>query len=136
MGLLSASGNAKKVCELRRRVAAAGLSLEVVGVGDVVAYDEPAEDGATFEANALITVDSDELPSWRATVDGVEVARTGEAFGALVRRLSFDGHAPGLSGGRVEGLETVVGPAVQTEPGQHGFWTGARISGPLSFDWK
>jgi DNA helicase-2/ATP-dependent DNA helicase PcrA len=88
------------------------------------------------EANALVTVDGDELPSWTATVDGVEVAQTSEAFGALVRRLSFDGRVPSLSGGQVEGLETVVGPAVQTEHSQHGFWTGARISGPLSFDWK
>jgi DNA helicase-2/ATP-dependent DNA helicase PcrA len=88
------------------------------------------------EANALVTVDGDELSSWTATVDGVEVAQTGEAFGALIRRLSFDGRVPGLSGGQVEGLETVVGPAVQTEHSQHGFWTGARISGPLSFDWK
>lgn len=88
------------------------------------------------EANALVTVDGDELPSWTATVDGIEVAQTGEGFGALIRRLSFDGHIPSLSGGQVEGLETVVGPAVQTEHSQHGFWTGARISGPLSLDWK
>ena len=38
MKLLIASGNVKKVVELRRLVAAAGLSLEVVGLSDVVAY--------------------------------------------------------------------------------------------------
>ncbi len=54
MRLLIASGNAKKVVELRRLVEAAGLSLEVVGLGDVVAYEEPVEDGDTFEANALL----------------------------------------------------------------------------------
>ena len=54
MRLLIASGNAKKVVELRRLVEAAGLTLEVVGLGDVEAYDEPPEDGDTFEANALI----------------------------------------------------------------------------------
>ena len=54
MRLLIASGNVKKVVELRRLVAAAGLSLEVVGLSDVVAYAEPIEDGDTFEANALL----------------------------------------------------------------------------------
>jgi XTP/dITP diphosphohydrolase len=52
--LLIASGNAKKVVELRRLVAQAGLSLDVLGLSDVPAYDEPAETGDTFEANALI----------------------------------------------------------------------------------
>ncbi|MGV8850310.1 MAG: non-canonical purine NTP pyrophosphatase [Propionibacteriaceae bacterium] len=54
MRLLIASGNVKKVVELRRLVAAAGLSLEVVGLSDVVTYPEPIEDGDTFEANALL----------------------------------------------------------------------------------
>ena len=54
MNLLIASGNVKKVVELRRLVAAAGLSLEVVGLSDVTSYEEPAENGDTFEANALI----------------------------------------------------------------------------------
>lgn len=54
MKLLIASGNAKKVVELRRLVAEAGLSLDVVGLSDVTSYEEPAENGDTFEANALI----------------------------------------------------------------------------------
>ena len=54
MKLLIASGNAKKVVELRRLVAQAGLSLDVLGLSDVPAYDEPAETGDTFEASALI----------------------------------------------------------------------------------
>ena len=54
MKLLIASGNAKKVVELRRLVAQAGLSLDVVGLSDVASYEEPAETGDTFEANALI----------------------------------------------------------------------------------
>jgi len=52
--LLIASGNAKKVVELRRLVAQAGLTLDVVGLADEPPYEEPAEDGDTFEANALI----------------------------------------------------------------------------------
>lgn len=54
MRLLIASGNEKKVVELRRLVEQAGLSLEVVGLGDVTPYEEPVESGDTFEANALI----------------------------------------------------------------------------------
>lgn len=54
MKLLIASGNAKKVVELRRLVVEAGLSVQVVGLSDVTSYEEPAENGDTFEANALI----------------------------------------------------------------------------------
>jgi len=54
MKLLIASGNDKKVVELRRLVAQAGLSLDVVGLSDVASYEEPAENGDSFEANALI----------------------------------------------------------------------------------
>jgi XTP/dITP diphosphohydrolase len=54
MKLLIASGNVKKVVELRRLVAQAGLSIDVVGLSDVASYEEPAETGDTFEANALI----------------------------------------------------------------------------------
>ena len=53
--VLLASNNAKKLAELRRVVQAAGITgLEVLGLGDVAAYPEPTEDGATFEENALI----------------------------------------------------------------------------------
>jgi hypothetical protein len=84
----------------------------------------------------IVTVESDELPSWLASVDGVNVARTGETFGRLVRRLAFGDRVPGLSGGRVEGKETLVGASVGSGPGRHGLWVGARVSGPLSFEWK
>lgn len=49
-----ATNNAKKLAELRRLVADAGADLEVLGLADIPAYDEPVEDGSTFEANALI----------------------------------------------------------------------------------
>ncbi|GEE02173.1 non-canonical purine NTP pyrophosphatase [Gordonia spumicola] len=53
--VLLASGNAKKLNELRRVVEAAGITgLEVLGLGDVESYPEPVEDGASFEENALI----------------------------------------------------------------------------------
>nr|WP_221247297.1 RdgB/HAM1 family non-canonical purine NTP pyrophosphatase [Gordonia humi] len=50
-----ASGNAKKLAELRRMVDGAAITgLDVLGLGDVEAYPEPVEDGASFEENALI----------------------------------------------------------------------------------
>lgn len=53
--VLLASRNAKKLAELRRVVAAAGLAgVDVVGLDDVPEYPEEPETGATFEENALI----------------------------------------------------------------------------------
>ena len=49
-----ATHNAKKLAELRRLVAAAGLEVVVLGLSDLPAYDEPAETETTFEGNALI----------------------------------------------------------------------------------
>ncbi|MFE3445212.1 RdgB/HAM1 family non-canonical purine NTP pyrophosphatase [Nocardia sp. NPDC059180] len=52
--VLVASRNAKKLNELRRILADAGVAgLEIVGLDDVPAYDEAPETGATFEENAL-----------------------------------------------------------------------------------
>lgn len=47
-----ATNNAKKLAELRRVLAAEGI--EVLGLGDVDSYPEPAETETTFEGNALI----------------------------------------------------------------------------------
>lgn len=53
--ILLASRNTKKLTELRRVVAAAGITgLDVVGLDDVPEFAELPEDGATFEDNALI----------------------------------------------------------------------------------
>jgi XTP/dITP diphosphohydrolase len=52
--LLLASRNAKKLAELRRILAPAVPALEVLGLGDVPAYQELPESGATFADNALI----------------------------------------------------------------------------------
>ncbi|GAJ84963.1 non-canonical purine NTP pyrophosphatase [Nocardia brasiliensis NBRC 14402] len=52
--MLVASRNAKKLNELRRILAEAGIAgIEIVGLDDVPAYDEAPETGATFEENAL-----------------------------------------------------------------------------------
>ena len=49
-----ASRNAKKLEELRRILSEVVPDIEVVGLDDVPAYDEPAETEPTFEGNALI----------------------------------------------------------------------------------
>ncbi|GAB3873584.1 RdgB/HAM1 family non-canonical purine NTP pyrophosphatase [Kibdelosporangium lantanae] len=51
MKLLLATRNAKKLLELRRIVAAEGIT--VLGLDDVPAFPEAPETGATFEENAL-----------------------------------------------------------------------------------
>lgn len=52
--IVLATGNAKKLAELRRVLAAESLDVEVLGLGDFPAYPEPAETERTFEGNALI----------------------------------------------------------------------------------
>jgi len=49
-----ASGNFKKLAELRRILEPLVPGVEVLGLGDIADYDEPAETEATFEGNALI----------------------------------------------------------------------------------
>ncbi len=49
-----ASRNVKKIEELRRILAVELPGLEVLGLDDVSAYDEPPETEPTFEGNALI----------------------------------------------------------------------------------
>lgn len=49
-----ATNNAKKLAELRRLVAGEALEIQVLGLGDVAAYSEPAETERTFEGNALL----------------------------------------------------------------------------------
>jgi XTP/dITP diphosphohydrolase len=49
-----ASRNAKKLDEMRRILAAHLADVEVLGLDDVPAYDEPVEDRPTFEGNALL----------------------------------------------------------------------------------
>ena len=53
MKLVLATRNAAKLEELRR-ILAPLLPVEVLGLGDVPAYEEVPESGATFEDNALI----------------------------------------------------------------------------------
>lgn len=49
-----ASRNEKKLAELRRILRVLVPDVDVLGLDDVAAYDEPAETDSTFEGNALI----------------------------------------------------------------------------------
>jgi XTP/dITP diphosphohydrolase len=49
-----ASRNAKKLAEMRRILEPYLPGVEVVGLDDVLPYDEPVEDQPTFEGNALL----------------------------------------------------------------------------------
>lgn len=49
-----ATRNPKKLAELRRILEPYAAGIEVLGLGDVAAYPEPAETEPTFEANALL----------------------------------------------------------------------------------
>jgi XTP/dITP diphosphohydrolase len=49
-----ASRNAKKLAEMERILAEHLADVEVFGLDDVPAYDEPVEDRPTFEGNALL----------------------------------------------------------------------------------
>lgn len=54
--LLLATGNAKKLAELRRILATVinGKRFDLIGLGDVPRYPEPVESGLTFAENALL----------------------------------------------------------------------------------
>ncbi len=62
-----ASRNAKKLVEMRRILVEHAADIEVLGLDDVAAYDEPAETEPTFAGNALLkaraAVDATGLPS-------------------------------------------------------------------------
>jgi XTP/dITP diphosphohydrolase len=49
-----ASRNAKKLAEMERILSEHVPGIQVVGLDDVPAYDEPVEDQPTFEGNALL----------------------------------------------------------------------------------
>ncbi len=63
-----ASRNPKKLAEMERIVAERLPGVEVVGLDDVPAYDEPVEDAATFEGNALIKARTGVAATGLATV--------------------------------------------------------------------
>jgi DNA helicase-2/ATP-dependent DNA helicase PcrA len=95
------------------------------------------------EVTWSIVDDEADLPQWDAFVGGEVVARTSDEFGRdLARRLrrkpQIDGVTrwPGLAGGAVDGLETVVGPPRGRDGGSEWtMWRSTQVTGLLSFEW-
>ncbi len=113
MRLLIASGNAKKVLELRRLVAKAGLSLEVVGLADVTPYEEPVENGDSFEENALLKARAGAAVTGLATLaddSGIEVDVLNRMPGVRSARWS----GPGASD--ADNLELLLRQISDVEP--------------------
>ncbi len=89
-----------------------------------------------WELAAPLTDESgDEIPSWIALVDDLPVARTGGDFGRWIRSETRGHDLPELVGGRVDGIETLVGTPRGDSVGRYGLWTGARIVGPVDLEW-
>ncbi|OBB71899.1 RdgB/HAM1 family non-canonical purine NTP pyrophosphatase [Mycobacterium sp. 852014-52144_SCH5372336] len=88
--LLVASRNPKKLAELHRVLAAAGVSgLTLLSLDDVPAFDEAPETGATFEENALAKArDAHRATGLAAVADdsGLEVAALNAMPGVLSAR--------------------------------------------------
>lgn len=92
MRLLVASNNAKKLRELERILAGAGIvGVELVPLSAVAAYDEPVEDGRTFADNALIKARAGARETGLVTVaddSGLAVEELGGMPGVLSARWS------------------------------------------------
>lgn len=105
--LLLATRNAKKLAELRRILAAAGVTgIEVLGLGDVPEFAEAPETGATFEENALAkAADAAEATGIAAVADdsGLEVDALNGMPGVLSARWS------GQHGDDAANLELLLG---------------------------
>ncbi len=89
--LLVASRNSKKLAELRRVLDAAGVSLTLLSLADVPAFDEVPETGATFEDNALLKARSGFEATGLACVaddSGLEVDALNAMPGVLSARWS------------------------------------------------
>ncbi|WP_069163124.1 RdgB/HAM1 family non-canonical purine NTP pyrophosphatase [Nocardia altamirensis] len=90
--VLVASRNAKKLNELRRILADAGIAgIEIVGLDDVPAYEEAPETGATFEENALAKARDGAAATGLACVaddSGIEVDALNGMPGVLSARWS------------------------------------------------
>lgn len=108
--VLVASRNAKKLKELRRILADAGIStVEVIGLDEVDPYPEAPETGATFEDNALLKAREGARYTGLPTVaddSGIEVDALNGMPGVLSARWS-GGH--GDDGANLELLLAQLG---------------------------
>lgn len=88
-----ASRNAKKLVEMQRILEGFVPGIEVLGLDDVTAYDEPAETEPTFAGNALIKA--------RAAVAATGLPSLADDSGLCVDALN---HMPGVLSARWSGL--------------------------------
>ena len=88
-----ASRNAKKIAEMERILLEHLPGVEVVGLDDVPAYDEPVEDDPTFAGNALIKA--------RAGLTATGLATVADDSGLCVDALNG---MPGVLSARWSGL--------------------------------
>jgi XTP/dITP diphosphohydrolase len=94
MRVVLATNNAKKLTELRRIVRAAAADVEVLALGDVPPYPEPAETETTFEGNALLKA--------RACVAATGMPALADDSGLAVDRLNG---MPGVRSARWSGRD-------------------------------
>jgi XTP/dITP diphosphohydrolase len=94
MRVVLATNNAKKLTELRRIVRAAAADVEVLALGDVPPYPEPAETETTFEGNALLKA--------RACVAATGLPALADDSGLAVDRLNG---MPGVRSARWSGRD-------------------------------
>jgi XTP/dITP diphosphohydrolase len=91
--VLLASRNRKKVAEMQRILEGLAPGIEVLGLGDVEEYDEPAETEPTFEGNALLKA--------RAAVAATGLPSLADDSGLCVDALN---EMPGVLSARWSGL--------------------------------
>lgn len=80
-------------------------------------------------------------PVYSATVDGIPVARTSEAFGHALARRVRPGHTrrnpwPELSSLRVDSLTTVAAAPKGDGRARNGLWLAPVVSGMIRLNWK
>jgi XTP/dITP diphosphohydrolase len=92
--ILLATRNEKKLEELRRILVPLVPDVEVLGLGDVASYEEPAESEPTFEGNALLKS--------RAAVKATGLPALGDDSGLCVDALNG---MPGVLSARWSGSD-------------------------------
>lgn len=90
-----ATNNAKKLVELRRVVAEAGLDLQVLGLSDFPPYPDPVETERTFEGNAFLKAEAAMRATGVAAVaddSGIEVDELNDMPGVRSARWAGPQH--------------------------------------------
>ena len=116
MRLLLATRNEAKLAELRR-ILAPLVSVQVVGLGDVPAYPEVPESGATFEENALIKA--------REAVRRTGLPAVADDSGLTVQALNgmpgvFSARWAGAAAGAAANLRLVLEQVADVPDGRRG----------------